>query len=243
MAMPISQALTVELDAYTPCGQGVQRSFCENNFLRIHYLLCRLLEISGRHFTSRQQEKIVEALRFSAKRHAGVYRKDNVTPYFMHLLEVVYILFQMRVFDFKITISAILHDVVEDTSTGLKEISLLFGSAVKNIVDLMTKHPNLGRKSRYWVNMKKEADLNCRWRVIVLKFADRIHNLMTLYVLSIEKIKEKIAETIQEFPGLYKILASTILKLYKKGTIKKKEYLSLPFRLNNRLIYEMGHYI
>lgn len=242
MAMSVCQALAQELDEFTPCIHEKQKSLQENNLLRMHFLVGRLLEISAIHFTVRQQEKIVEALRFSAKRHAGVYRKDGVTPYFMHLLEVVYILFQMKVYDFKITISGILHDVVEDTSTGLKEISLLFGSAIKNTVDLMTKHPNLVRKSRYWVSMKMEADLNCRWRVIVLKFADRIHNLMTLYVLSIEKIKEKIAETIQEFPSLYKILASTILKLYKKGTIRKKEYLSLPFRLNNRLIYEMGHY-
>ncbi len=242
MAMPVYRALLMELDVYTPCIREAGSKKQEETLLRMFHLISTILDTCSRRLTVRQQEKVIEALRFSAESHAGVYRKDEITPYFMHLLEVVNILIQMKVYDFKVIVASILHDVVEDTEITLKEIGKRFGAAIKNIVNLMTKHPNFIRKYRYWTLMKDEPDLNCRWRVIVIKFADRIHNLMTLYVLQQDKIASKLKETIAEFPKLYTKLASTIMKLYKKGTIKNKEYLSLPFRLNNRLIYEMGRY-
>lgn len=242
MAMLLSRALTQELDTFTPCVQipGSQKQ--EAILLRMHTLIQKILSASRDHFTTNQQEKVLEALRFSAKHHRGVYRKDGHTPYFMHLLEVVNIILEKKIFDFKIFVAAILHDTVEDTEVSLREVGKLFGSAVRNIVDLMTKHPNFIRKTLYWWSMRVEPDLNCRWRVIVIKFADRIHNLMTLDALPDWKKAEKLSETEREFPSLYKTLASTIMRLYKKGTIKNKSYLSLPFRLNNRLIYEMERY-
>jgi (p)ppGpp synthase/HD superfamily hydrolase len=242
MAMPVYQTLIEELDAHTPCILEINNPQQVKSLLRMRYLIRTLLTLASKIFTQEQQEKLIEALRFSAKCHAGVYRKDGFTPYFMHLLEVVHILFEMKVYDFKLIISAILHDIVEDTEVTLKEIGKRFGAAIKNIVDLMTKHPNFIRKWRYWSLMKSEVDLNCRWRVIVLKFADRIHNLMTLGVLPLEKRTAKLHETKMEFPSLYRVLASTLVKLNKKGTIRNKSYSTLPFRLNNRLIYEMGRY-
>lgn len=245
MAMPVARALTEELNVYTSCFLGENTphpDLQEKNFLRMLFLIKLILKTTSEKFSKKQEEKIVAALYFSARHHAGVRRKDDITPYFMHLLEVVYILLEMRVYDFKIIVAAILHDVVEDTDVTLREIGILFGAAIKNIVDLMTKHPNFVRKWRYWSLMKEEPDLNCRWRVIVLKFADRIHNIMTLDVMPEEKRNEKLKETIQEFPGLYKVLASTFRKLYQRGTLRNKKNLFLPFRLNNRLIYEMGRY-
>lgn len=242
MAMSVARALTEELNNYTPCVLEIGNNFQEKMFLRMLSLIKIILQVSSQKFSRRQQEKIITALRFSAKNHAGIRRKDNVTPYFMHLLEVVYILLDMKVYDYKIIVSAILHDVVEDTTATLRQIGTIFGAAIKNIVDLMTKHPNFVRKWRYWSLMKEEPDLNCRWRVIVLKFADRIHNLMTLDAIPEEKRKEKLDETVREFPSLYKVLASTFEKLYRRGTLKNKQNRFLPFRLNNRLIYEMGRY-
>ncbi len=242
MAMLVRQALVLELDIHTPCIKERGNRNQEDTMMRMHHLVSTILDISGRCFTKAQQEKVLESLRYSAEKHAGVYRKDGETPYFMHVLEVLKIIFEMKVFDFKITVAAIIHDIVEDTKVTLKEIGKKFGSAVKNIVDLMTKHPDFGKKLQYWFLMRVEPDLNCRWRVIVLKFADRIHNLMTLNAVPEDKRKAKLEETRIEFPLLYKVLASTIMKLHKKGTLKKREYLSLPFRLNNRLIYEMGGY-
>lgn len=241
MAMPVALALTKELDIYTPC------IFKEDNlsqikmYERMYQLIGLILTAAAKYFSTKQQEKVVEALRFSARNHAGIRRKDKKTPYFMHLLEVVYIILTMGVYDYKIIVAAILHDVVEDTKATLKEIGRRFGAAIRNIVDLMTKHPNFVRKWRYWSIMKEEPDLNCRWRVLVLKFADRIHNIMTLKVLPEEKRREKLQETEREFPSLYKVLAKTYAKLRRRGTIKKYDSW-LPFRLNNRLIYEMRRY-
>ncbi len=239
--MPVALALTEELDIYTPCitNQGNKQE--AKLFERMLFLVKVTLTITSRHFTKPQQEKVISALRFSAKHHAGIRRKDGVTPYFMHPLEIVYLLHQMEVYDFKIMVAAILHDVVEDTKVTLKEIARNFGSAIRNIVDLITKHPDSIRKWRYWSLMKEEPDLNCRWRVIVLKFLDRIHNMMTLWALQEEDQKRKLQETVQEFPSLYKVLVRTFIKLHKKGTLKKRNP-NLPFRLNNRLYYEMGRY-
>ena len=234
MAQSIAQALTRELDIYTPCIFGVNGEKEEENLSRTNFLIKVILRTCSEKFTKRQQDKVVEALKFSALHHKGVRRKDGFTPYFMHLLEVVQLLFSFKIFDFKLTVAAILHDVVEDTKVTLKEINTLFGSAIRNIVDLMTKHPNFVRKWRYWSIMKEEADLNCRWRVIVLKFMDRIHNLMTLDAVPEEDRRSKIWETEQEFPSLYRTLCLTLKKLKKRGTLKNKEYFTLPFPPNTK---------
>ena len=239
-----ARTLTKSLDTYTPCiFESHKLEQMHDNYLRQEVLVDKILYTSLQHFTKRQQIVVVQALYFSAECHAGVRRKDDITPYFMHLLEVANILFEMNVYDFKLLIAAILHDVVEDTAITLDQIRKLFGSAIRNIVDLMTKHPDLVRKANYFLSMKKEVDLNIKWRVIALKFADRIHSMMTLHLLTQEKRKLKLTETHTEFPLLYKSLASAVSKLRKKGTIKKINYMSLPFRLNNRLIYEMERHL
>lgn len=242
MAMPVVSALTKELDAYTPCVVDIGNLDQEKIYRRMTFLIGTILEVARHHFTERQVAKIIEALYYSARKHGGVYRKDGITPYFLHPLEVVLLLIHFKVFDFKIIVAAILHDVVEDTEASLIEIGKIFGASVKNIVDIMTKHPDFVRKWRYWIIMKREPDLNTRWRVILLKYADRIHNLMTLEVVSDESKENKLQETRIEFPTLYEVLKETINRLYKKGTIKNKKYLQLPYILNNRLIYEMGRY-
>ena len=235
-------ALAKELNTYTPCVTEKGNIEQEKIYRRMHFLIEIILVTCLRYFTERQVTKIIEALYYSAKKHRGVYRKDGITPYFLHPLEVVLLLIHFRIFDFKIIVAAILHDVVEDTEASLTEVSKLFGNGVKKIVDIMTKHPDFVRKWRYWSIMKEESNLNYRWRVILLKFVDRIHNLMTLNVVSEESRNNKLQETLQEFPSLHSVLTKTIAHLYKKGTIKNKKYLHTPFLLNNRLIYEMSRY-
>jgi hypothetical protein len=99
------------------------------------------------------------------------------------------------------------------------------------------------KKAKYWSDMKKEPDLNCRWRVIVLKIEDRIHNMMTLGVMSEEKRKYKIEETRREFPELFTVLEKTIKRLYKKRTLKNKKLLDLSERLQVRLEHEMSKHL
>lgn len=238
MAMPVYQALIAELDQHTPCILNHGNKEQEKLFLRMCHLVRRLLIIASEKLSPAQQEKIIEALRRSAESHAKVYRKDGITPYLMHALEVTNILLSYKLHDFELLVASILHDVVEDTETTLEEIAQRFGQRVKQIVYLMSKHPDFGRKQLYWSLMKEEVDLSCRWRVLVLKFADRIHNLMTLGALPIEKQKGKLQETRAEFPSLYECLKGTFARLRERGTHPGRIHASLPQKLNVRLIKE-----
>lgn len=242
MAMSVTYALTLELDTFTPCilDKGNNKQLL--NFQRMNYLIGIILATASKRFHRRQLEKVFEALRFAAKQHEGVYRKDDFTPYLLHVLEVACILIGKKVFDYSCIIAAIIHDVVEDTGAKIKEIKKRFGYIISRIVDLLSKHKNAIIRWFYWGLIRNEWDDNVRWRVIVIKFADRIHNLMTLDVMPEESQKRKIAETIKEFPELYKVLIKTLRKLRRKGVITNDAYLLLPFKLNNRLAHELSRY-
>lgn len=236
------QFLVKELDAFTPCIFLRDDWRQQKNFQRMTMLVTKLVLATRHHFVYMQQKKIVEALYFAAEKHRGIYRKDEYTPYLLHVLEVVDILLDLGVFDYKVLVAAIIHDVVEDTDATKKEVAERFGNAIAKIVELLTKHPNFIRQLGYWIFIKNVRDKNIRWRVIVIKFADRIHNLMTLKSMPKQKQLAKIKETIDEFPALYKVLIKTLHQLKKEGVITKEHYMLLPFHLNNRLIYEMGQH-
>jgi (p)ppGpp synthase/HD superfamily hydrolase len=242
MAMSIAYALTKELDTYTPCILDEGNNPQQVNFHRLVYLIWSILKTSTEHFNKEQQEKILEALRFAATQHKGIYREDTFTPYLLHVLEVVSILIGENVFDYSCLVAAIIHDVVEDTGAKIKEIKKRFGSVIARIVDLLSKHKNTLVRKAYWWRMRNEWNENIRWRAIVIKFADRIHNLMTLDVMPEESKKRKIEETILEFPFMYEVLVKTLRKLRRKGVIQKEYYVLLPFQLNNRLAHELSHY-
>ncbi len=236
MAIDVILALTEELDHYTPCRQ-------DKDFYRMKILVGKIMRNTHNRHSRYQQQQMLEALRFAAKRHKGVYRKNGLTPYILHVLEVACILIDLHVHDFKVLVAAIIHDVVEDTKATLEEVRQKFGTSISRIVDLMTKRENFIRRKFYWRRMRSEKNLHIQWRVIIIKFADRIHNVMTLDSMPEENQKAKIQETINEFPLLYKVLIKTLHKLRHKGIIKKDRYMQLPFHLNNRLVYEMGRYM
>lgn len=276
MTTSFVEALTKELDSYTPCilekGNVEQRSINR----RLLFLVSTIISVGEKHFSKPQSKKLIFALRYTARKHEGVYRKDKKTPYLLHPLEVTVILIELGIFDFKIIIAAILHDIPEDTKTLPKEIAGHFGHAVKNIVGLVTvpedsipkqnyisfvrksammffgkngedavetmvvKPLAIQKRKLYYTVMKQDPDLNCRWRAIVLKFADRKHNIITLGVMSEEKRMDKIKETKEEFPDLYVVLEKTMTRLYERGTIKNKKMLAIPKILKNALEKEMA---
>jgi (p)ppGpp synthase/HD superfamily hydrolase len=239
MAIDVILALTEELDSYTPCILEARNHKQEENFSRVRYLVGNILSTAQKKFNHTQFEKVIEALRFAAEHHKGVRREDKATPYLLHVLEVAHILIDLRVYDYKCLIASIIHDVVEDTEATLKEVKHRFGTSISRIVDLLTKHPNFIKRKFYWRRIKSEDNLHILWRVIVIKFADRIHNIMTLSVMSREKRLKKIQETLREFPELYKTLIKTMRKLRREKIFTAHRYAHLPFHLNNRLFYEM----
>ena len=129
---------------------------------------------------------IEKAYSFSKKAHANQYRKTGV-PFIEHPLEVAHILADLHL-DVYSVITGLLHDVVEDTEITLEEIKKEFGVTVAEIVDGLTKLSQIQFKSDYQkesenirkmlVSMSKDV------RVILVKLADRLHNMRTLAPLA-----------------------------------------------------------
>ncbi len=159
-------------------------------------------------------EKIKETAEYIVKMHEGQKRKSG-EPYYTHPIEVAKILAELRL-DTPSIISALLHDVVEDVEdVSIDDIRDKFGGEVANIVDGVTKLDKAKFKS------KEEAEIeNFRkmivsiardFRVILVKIADRLHNMRTLEYMRREKQIEKAEETLQVYApiaarvGLWKI--------------------------------------
>ncbi len=141
---------------------------------------------------------------FSAKAHQGQMRLSGES-YMVHPLEVAKILADLRL-DAQTVTAAILHDTIEDTSSTLEEVKELFGDEVAKLVDGMTKLSRMELQSR----VEREAQ-NFRKmivamandiRVILIKLADRLHNMRTLAFLPPEKQKKVAQETMDIYAPL-----------------------------------------
>jgi (p)ppGpp synthase/HD superfamily hydrolase len=82
MAIDVILALTEELDHYTPCRQ-------DKDFYRMRVLIGKIMRNTHNRHSKYQQQQMLEALRFAAKRHKGVYRKNGLTPYILHVLKLL----------------------------------------------------------------------------------------------------------------------------------------------------------
>lgn len=125
---------------------------------------------------------------FADKAHAGQTRKSG-EPYIVHPLATAHILANMRI-DPVIVIAALLHDVPEDTKVTLEELEKNFGSEIASMVRGITKLGKLKYRGveRYIENLRKMfISMAEDVRVMIIKFADRIHNLTTLDALPAPK--------------------------------------------------------
>ena len=147
--------------------------------------------------------KILEAYKFVEKAHAGIYRKSG-EPYIHHLIEVCYILTELNCGPSTL-IAGLLHDVVEDTDTTLEEIEQRFGKDVRDIVDSLTKIQRLKLSHRTEEDFVAEdhrkifLGMARDIRVILIKLADRLHNMRTLDSLSPERQYALAKETLEVF--------------------------------------------
>ena len=141
-----------------------------------------ILDKVGKYATQADLELIEKAYIFSATVHAGQMRLSG-EPYLTHPMEVAYILADMKL-DAATIVTGILHDTVEDTLATLKEIEEGFGKDVAVLVDGLTKLSKItfaSREERQAENFRKmilamSADI----RIILVKLADRVHNMRTL---------------------------------------------------------------
>lgn len=133
-------------------------------------------------------ELIQLAYDFAAEAHSGQFRKSG-EPYIRHPLAAAHILADMRI-DPVIITATLLHDVPEDTHVTLEEIEKNFGSEIAGLVRGITKLGKLKYRGveRYIENLRKMFVAMAEdARVMIIKFADRIHNLRTLDALAPQK--------------------------------------------------------
>lgn len=144
-----------------------------------------------------KKAKIRKAFNFAVEAHKGMRRRSG-EPYIMHPLEVALISARDIGLGTKAIISSLIHDVVEDTDYTLKDIELMFGKKIARIIDGLTKISDVFDKtsSLQAENFRKILlTLSDDVRVILIKLADRLHNMRTLQSMPHEKQMKIASET------------------------------------------------
>ena len=167
-------------------------------------------------FNPKDLADIKKAYEFILEKHNGQFRKSG-EPYYHHLVEVAYILASLHAGPSTI-VSGFLHDVVEDTDTTVEDIEKIWGSDVAKIVDSLTKIQRLKLSHmnseefeaedhrKIFIGMAKDI------RVILIKLADRLHNLRTLGALSHERQIALSQESLDVFVPIAHRLGLDVIK-------------------------------
>ncbi len=165
-------------------------------------------------------ELLQQAYIFSAKAHKGQTRLSG-EPYLIHPLEVAHTLAKMNL-DIPSIVSGFLHDTIEDSYVDKKEIEEYFGKEIAELVDGVTKISKIPLKtseeSRGESFRKMILAMSKDIRVILIKLADRYHNMQTLSFLSSEKQMENAMETLEIYAPLAHRLGIDWLKAELEDT-------------------------
>ncbi len=141
---------------------------------------------------------IRKSYEFASEKHFGQKRLTG-EDYIIHPLNVAYILTRIKA-DFETLSAALLHDVVEDCNVSLEEIENEFGPNIESLVDGVTKISklNFSHDNESVINNQRKilVGLSEDVRVIIIKLADRLNNMQTLYVHSEAKQKKIARETL-----------------------------------------------
>jgi guanosine-3',5'-bis(diphosphate) 3'-pyrophosphohydrolase len=160
-----------------------------------------------------QVEEVYRAFLLGAKAHEGQSRVSG-EPYISHPVEVALILSQMRM-DMSSIVAAILHDVIEDTTTEKAQLADQFGNEVAELVDGVSKLTNLDIQSRAEAQAENFRKMMLAMvkdiRVIIIKLADRLHNMRTLDAMPPDKRRRIAQETMDIYApianrlGIFKV--------------------------------------
>ncbi|MDB3963913.1 RelA/SpoT family protein [Flavobacteriaceae bacterium] len=211
----------------------------ENKILpkKVSDLYDDLIDNSYQKISSKGQKIIYQSLVIAYNGHDGQMRKSG-EPYIYHPIKVAKIVAEDIGLDYVSIASAILHDVVEDTSITLDDLNQSVGLEISRIVDGLTKISTLKKNEDYSVQAenyrKMLLTLHNDIRVILIKTADRLHNMRTIDFLSKAKQDQMASESLYIYAplahrvGLYNIkneledLSLRILETQKYNLIKNK---------------------
>jgi len=169
----------------------------------------KLIELASSYLPEDKIALVKEAYEFAAKAHQGQVRKTG-EPYLEHPLSAAMILAELHL-DAETLAAALLHDVPEDCGISLEEIEAKFGSPVVKLVDGVTKLNKLANRARTGEARSKAQAENLRkmllataedLRVVLIKLADRLHNMRTLGGLPAEKRRAIAQETLEIYAPL-----------------------------------------
>ena len=181
-------------------------------------------------------KNIERAYLFACEKHKDQKRVSGA-PYIEHLLEVTYILATLGVGPLTL-MAGFLHDTVEDTSCTIEEITSIFGSDVAYLVDGVTKIQELSKRKESEIEAETHRKIFIAMardiRVIIIKLADRLHNMRTLNFLSKERQMRIAKETLDVYaPIAHRLGINTIkaeledLSLYYLDREKYDEIIKL----------------
>lgn len=174
-----------------------------------------LCDLSATYLEPDQVERVRLSYEYGAVAHEGQTRRSG-EPYIQHPLEVTAILSSMHM-DHETLIAAMLHDVLEDTPVSKEDLSQEFGSEVAEIVDGVSKLTHLEFESQ----AEKQAEnfrkmmmaMSNDIRVILVKLADRTHNMRTLGALELEKRRRIARETLDIYAPIAQRLGMNSIRL------------------------------
>ena len=163
------------------------------------------IELITSYLTNEEKDKVRHALKLSEQAHTNQLRKSG-DPFITHPLEVAKILTSIKL-DADSIVAGLLHDTLEDTNLNIEEINKNFGNQIVELVDGLTKINKFSLKvnnQKFGENYKKLILATTKdLRVILVKLADRLHNMRTIQFLKDDNKKTKIAlETLEVFAPL-----------------------------------------
>src|SRR3989338_6073315 len=208
--------------------------------IRIH----NILEALSAYNPGADLDIIRRAYVFAAKSHQGQLRRSG-EAYLTHPLAVAGLLTEMRM-DVPSLVAALLHDTVEDTVATLEEIERDFGSEVRDLVDGVTKLS----KIKFSTNEEKQAE-NFRKmimamakdiRVIMIKLADRLHNMRTLEHLAEDRRLAIAQETIDVYDLIaFRVMVDTLQQCYEALGVIHSVWRPVPGRFKDYIAMPKGN--
>lgn len=180
-------------------------------------MIDKLLEKIDKNCNNVDVEMVKKAYDFAEKAHKD-QKRESGEPYIIHPIAVAEILAELGM-DTNTIVAGLLHDVIEDTEFSYDETVSLFNAEIANLVEGVTKLTKLG-EMEYKTKEEQQAD-NVRKmllamakdiRVIIIKLADRLHNMRTLKFMPAKKQKNKAKETLDIYAPLAHRLGMSKIK-------------------------------